>query len=329
MMERTAAHELLASSAHRFARKVFASLSFSQRLAQVILKLGSAMAEGFGATVLSAALFYGSLGAPLLGDPAVERKTGESFKSFVNRMTRNPKVKAAGRAIGGKFYNFCKARFGEEGADDYLMEVIGDLMDPTSKLHIYFKVQEFPHIEANLYLKAKQAFLDMQKSRRKQKTDGVEDPSEEGGGFELEDKNLDPEHLPNRMVLKKLDEALDEPAIRRKVEEAARNLSPDLDTYFGLLMDGFEPREIYNLRLLPSMQTNLPPELRITDPTRSDPFHTDSPGQKDEAGLTNKQKELKFKEELEKYPNPTYGNPVTFMNQHKALMKVLQTAIRD
>jgi hypothetical protein len=93
-------------------------------------------------------------------------------------------------------------------------------------------------------------------------------------------------------------------------------------------MDGFEPREVYNLRLLPGMQTNLPPDLRL-DPSRPDPFDTSNYKYRDEKGMSNKDKERQYKEEIEKYPNPLYKNPTSFLNHHKALMEALQEALEN
>lgn len=322
-MDRTASHKLLITSANRVARKVFASLPWNVRLAAVILKLAESYGVYFGWTVYAAALFYGAEGLP---DLDFKPKDGESFNSFVNRFLRNPPKRDFGAEFGRKFYGRAVKFFGSSGAEDALSSLLMQVLDTHSTLHGYFKNLSIKQIESALFQALENKFNDSKRKQKRQRTDGM--PSdEEGAEIELKDIKTSPDTLPSKMVLKQLEEKLQDPEIRREVENAAKKLAPDLNTYFDLLMDGFEPRDVYNLRLLPSMQKNLPEKLRL-DPTRENPFNTTNHKYRDDQGRSNKQVEKEFKEELEKYPHPM-GTVTSFLNYHKALMQALRDAIGE
>lgn len=328
-MNRTASHRLLISSANHVARSVFATLPWESRFSSVYLKLASTFGQQFGQTIYAAALYYGAEGMPPIKDTLASNfgpKEGEGLGAFVNRFLRNPVQRDYGYDFGQKFFNFCRKLMGEQAAGDLVMDLLEQALKPGSMIQKYLSTLPLKKIESIMFESAKNKFRDQKRTRKNRRTDGMP-IDEEGAELDLKDVRTNPDQVPNQLVLKKLDEKLDDPGTRNRVEHAAQKLGPDLDTYFKLLMDGFEPRDIYNLRLLPSLQKDLPPEMRL-DPSRPNPFESGEDRRRVPGEKSNKQKEKDFKEELSKYPNPM-GSVTTFLKYHQSLMSELREVIEE
>ncbi len=305
-MDRSASTRLLVASVNVLSRKIFASLPFGIRLAAIYQKLATSIGDLFGRTVYAIALYHGVKGLPdIKGAPASNYgpKGGESLKTFVDKFTLRPVEREYGAKFGRQIFATLKKNAGETQAEDILLDLMGELLNPSSKISSYFKTESISQIEQVLYRSAKNSFQDELRKQKHRKTDPFK-VDDEGAEIEIPDSAADV----GKMDLTKADEN----ALLDFIEkEGPRIGRPDLDTYFELLRDGFDSNDIYRWHLLPSMQKNLPEELRI-DPHSPYPFNT-------------KSEEMAFREKVEAFPNP-FG---TLVNFNRGYIVPLRQVIQD
>lgn len=291
-MDRSASTRLLFASVDVLSRKVFASLPFGLRLASIYQKLATSIGELFGRTVYAIALYHGTPGLPEInGAPALNfgPQNGESLKKFVDKFTLRPVDRKYGAKFGMQIFSVLRKATSESQAEDILLDLMGDLLDPSSRISSYFKKSDLRGIEQALYTSAKNAFKDELRKQVSRKTDQFK-TDEDGSEIEPPGKASDVE----KMDLTQADETRLMEFIEKEGPRIGR---PDLDTYFELLRDGFDSNDIWQWRLLPSMQVNLPEELRL-DP--HSPHH-----------FSTKSEEMAYREKVKDFPNP-YGTLVNF-----------------
>lgn len=308
-MDRTASHRLLVATASQLARKVFASLPFKVKLAAIYLKLAFDNGQTFGRYVYALAVYHGVKDMPpLKGSGAPEGpKPGEDAKKFIDRFVRVQK--SYGADFGRQIYKLVMSKtHNEDKANDILSDLIEDMADGGSSLASYFKEgMSLGQIESALKRSAAHAFVDEWRKTKRRKTDQFK-VDDEGAEVELPSQPADVE----KMDLSPEDER----RLEQFIEQNGNKLGkPDLDTYFELLRDGFDSNDIYQWRLLPSMQRNLPEDLRL-DPTSPRPFGS-------------KKEEMEFRKKLEEYPNP-FGTLVNFNKSYiTPLRRVIKEFIED
>lgn len=304
-MDRSASTRLLTANAAALSRQIFASLPFGMRLAAIVTKLSAMTSELFGRTVYAICLYNGVEGMPdIKGAPATNfgPKEGESLKSFVDRFTLRPVQRDYGAAFGAGIFKNLSLKTTPNRAEEIMLNLMVKMLDPGSRMAQLMKSGTLKYVENLIYRASTNLFKNEAEVYHREKTRQIP-VDDEGTEIQLPSGPSEVE----RMDLTRADEK----ALLKVIDEAGRKFSrPDLDTYFELLRDGFDPTDVYRLRLLPSMQENLPQELRL-DPTSPHPF-------------SSKREEMDFREKMDAFPNP-YGSIQNFSKTYTGpLMQAIQ-----
>lgn len=222
-------------------RRVYASLPWGYRLANLFTVLASSDTAGFGRVTYGLFLMYDVTGMPPIKgqDPAL-------FKPETPREIERKIPPGYGAEFGKRAFNILLRRFSKYGPDfvvDVLSEGMIKILQGDKTLANSIKGKSLKDAENIFFTSLVHLGTDIERKRGKEKST-VDD---EGAEVAIEDPRAWGE-LENHLPEKEIEE------IRRELAQVSPRLAPDLPLYFDLLLDGYKDSEIIRDQMLPFLK---------------------------------------------------------------------------
>lgn len=234
--------------ASELGRKVYASLPWGYRLANLLVKLAAGPAAGFGRVIYGLFLMNGVEGLPPIKD-----QPAENFKPQTARdMDRKIPI-GYGANFGSKAYKMLLMKHRDPNrAEDLMTELMLKFLAKPDSLR---NLAGQPLKRAESYILTALNMLAIDQFRHD--TRGDEDKSITDSMTDLEGVERvieDPgawDHLDRYLLESDLDNIREE--LARKVNP---RVTPDLDLYFDLLLQGYTDAEIVRDQMIPFLKNN-------------------------------------------------------------------------
>jgi len=228
----------LVTAAFHLRRRVYASLPWGYRLANLLTRL-AADTTGFGQVTYGLFLMHGVEGMPpIKGEPA------ETFKPSSPKEIDRKIPPGYGADFGKKVYRVLLHTFKDNDfAEEVMSEGMLKIITGDNSLSRELPGKQLSKAE-NLFIKSMVNLgIDIRRKRGREKSmvneEGVEQVLEDPRAW----KELET-HLPEKEI----------DAIRRELAEVSPRLAPDLPLYFDLLLEGFKDSEIVKNQMLPFLK---------------------------------------------------------------------------
>jgi hypothetical protein len=231
----------LVTAALALRRKVFASLPWGYRLANLLIKLARSDTDGWAQTVYGLFLMYGVTDMPPINGQPAELSTPATTNEIRRKLPSN-----YGSDFGGAAYGKVLKVLGNmlDAVPEVMQDVVLELMQPNTTLAKGLKGK--PLGEARAIIMTTLGNRALNRIRGVKREESLTD--DEGLEKVIKDQSY-----------QQLGEVIPERVIKLIERDLARSVNPklykDLPLYFKLLVDGYEDSEILKNKMLPFLES--------------------------------------------------------------------------